>query len=50
MEHMNIDLILGLDNLKRHSMKIDLINNILHIKNSEVCVPFLNENEIKRVY
>ena len=48
LEDNKVDLLFGLDNLKRHLCCIDLVSNCLHFKNGEFSVPFLGEGEIKR--
>ena len=48
LEDNKVDLLFGLDNLKRHQCCIDLVSNKLHIKNGEISVPFLADGEIKR--
>lgn len=48
LEDNKIDMLFGLDNLKRHKCCIDLANNQLTLNNGEVSVPFLNDNEILR--
>lgn len=42
---LNVDLILGLDNLRKHRCCIDLATNTLGIMNGEVRVPFLQEGK-----
>lgn len=48
LEDNKVDLLFGLDNLKRHQCCIDLVSNKLHIKNGEISVPFLADGEIKK--
>mmetsp|Transcript_7100 Transcript_7100/g.11966 ORF Transcript_7100/g.11966 Transcript_7100/m.11966 type:complete len:145 (+) Transcript_7100:710-1144(+) len=48
LEDNKVDLLFGLDNLKRHQCCIDLVSSQLHIKNGEISVPFLGEGEIKK--
>ena len=48
LEDNKVDLLFGLDNLKRHQCCIDLVSSCLHIKNGELSVPFLGEGEITR--
>lgn len=50
LEDNKIDMLFGLDNLKRHRWCIDLANNQLTLNNGEVSVPFLSESEIQRDY
>ena len=48
LEDNKVDLLFGLDNLKRHQCNIDLVQNMLHLRNGEISVPFLSEGEIKK--
>lgn len=47
MEGKDVDLLLGLDMLKRHQMCIDLQKNCLRVQNDEI--QFLPENEIPKM-
>jgi len=47
LEGNKVDFLFGLDNLKRHLCNIDLVQNMLHMRNGEISVPFLSEGEIK---
>jgi len=46
LEDNKVDLLFGLDNLKRHQCCIDLVSHQLHIKNGEISVPFLGDGQI----
>ena len=48
LEDNKVDFLFGLDNLKRHQCCIDLVQNMLHMRNGEISVPFLSEGEIKK--
>lgn len=48
LEDNKVDLLFGLDNLKRHQCCIDLVSNQLHLKNGEISVTFLGEGEIDK--
>ncbi len=48
LEDNKVDLLFGLDNLKRHQCEIDLVTNLLHLRNREISVAFLSEGEIKK--
>lgn len=47
LEDNKVDLLFGLDNLKRHQCCIDLVDARLHFNKSEFSVPFLSDGEIK---
>jgi DNA damage-inducible protein 1 len=47
LEDNKVDLLFGLDNLKRHQCCIDLVDWRLHFHKSEFSVPFLADGEIK---
>ena len=48
LEDNKVDFLFGLDNLKRHQCNIDLVQNMLHMRNGQISVPFLSEAEIKK--
>jgi len=48
LEDNKVDLLFGLDNLKRHQCCIDLVQSKLHIKNGEISVDFLSDGDIKK--
>lgn len=48
LEDNKVDLLFGLDNLKRHQCTIDLVDNRLRLCKDEFSVPFLTEGEIKK--
>ena len=48
LEDDKIDMLFGLDMLKRHQCCIDLANNLLTLNNGDVAVPFLGEGKIER--
>ena len=48
LEDNKVDLLFGLDNLKRHQCLIDLSENKLHFARGEFSVPFLGEGQIKK--
>jgi DNA damage-inducible protein 1 len=48
LEDNKIDMLYGLDNLKRHKCCIDLAKNQLTLNDGEVHVPFLADNKIVR--
>jgi len=48
LEDNKVDLLFGLDNLKRHQCCIDLVSGQLHIRNGELSVPFLSDGQIKK--
>ena len=47
LEDNKVDLLFGLDNLKRHQCCIDLVEGRLHFAKGEFSVPFLGDGEIK---
>lgn len=46
LEEQPMDMLLGLDMLKRHQCNIDLQTNVLHIGTTNTTTPFLPENEL----
>ena len=48
LEDNKVDLLFGLDNLKRHQCCIDLVESRLHFARGEFSVPFLGDGQIKR--
>jgi DNA damage-inducible protein 1 len=50
LEDNKVDLLLGLDNLKRHQCCIDLVQNKLHFSQGAISVPFLSEGQIKKPF
>ena len=48
LEDNKVDLLFGLDNLKRHQCCIDLVEHRLHFNRGEFSVPFLSDGEIKK--
>ncbi|KNC80987.1 hypothetical protein SARC_06661, partial [Sphaeroforma arctica JP610] len=48
LEGQNIEMLLGLDMLKRHQCSIDLKKNVLHIGTTGGETPFLSENELPK--
>lgn len=48
LEDNKVDLLFGLDNLKRHQACIDLVEHRLHFNRGEFSVPFLSDGEIKK--
>jgi len=46
LEDNKVDMLFGLDNLKRHQCQIDLIHNVLRMRNNEIQIPFLSDGEI----
>ena len=48
LEDNKVDFLFGLDNLKRHQCCIDLVQNMLHMRNGVISVPFLSEGEIRK--
>lgn len=49
-ETLGIDMILGLDNLKRHRCIIDLAGNCMKLMNGEVVIPFISEREVRESF
>ena len=50
LEDNKVDLLFGLDNLKRHQCTIDLVNSLLHLRAGEIQVPFLSDGQIKKSF
>ena len=48
LEDNKVDLLFGLDNLKRHQCCIDLVEHRLHFNRGEFSVSFLGEGDIKK--
>jgi len=48
LEDNKVDLLFGLDNLKRHKCELDFVNNLMHFRNRSLSVPFLSDGEIKK--
>jgi len=48
LEDNKVDLLFGLDNLKRHQCCIDLVEHRLHFNRGEFSVAFLSDGEIKK--
>eukprot|EP01134_Creolimax_fragrantissima_P004829 CFRG4829T1 len=48
LEGQSIEMLLGLDMLKRHQCSIDLKKNVLHVGTTGGEAPFLSENEIPK--
>ena len=48
LEDNKVDLLFGLDNLKRHQCVIDLCENKLHLKRGEISVSFHSDGKIKK--
>jgi DNA damage-inducible protein 1 len=48
LEDNKVDLLFGLDNLKRHQCNIDLVDHTLKLSNGATKVPFLAEKDIWR--
>lgn len=46
LEDNKVDLLFGLDNLKRHQCCIDMVDWRLHFSRSEFSVPFLSDGQI----
>jgi len=47
---LGVDMILGLDNLKRHRCIIDLAGNCLKFMNGEVSIPFISEKDVRESF
>ncbi len=48
LDNIDIDLLLGIDMLKKHRCLIDLVNNVLKFTEARVDVPFIKDHQIKR--
>jgi DNA damage-inducible protein 1 len=47
LEDNKVDMLLGLDNLKRHQCQIDLVDNVLRMKKGDFMIPFLSDGEVE---
>lgn len=50
LEDNKVNLLFGLDNLKRHQCCIDLVEWRLHFNKYEFSVPFLGDGDIKESF
>jgi DNA damage-inducible protein 1 len=48
LEDNKVDLLFGLDNLKRHQCCIDLVDSKLHFSAGKFALPFLSDGQIKK--
>lgn len=48
IEHSEVDLLFGLDMLRRYRCNIDLENNVLRFTSLNVSLPFLPDHEIPK--